>query len=105
MFVIKVEIWPYGDQAGAKEIGRIIGWNSGGVGEGVCRYNAMVQEDRDTMTDEQIAEAYKTWLEERVANGEPFSEFLNGTHVPLEHKRSDGMMSLIKKILDKYLEV
>jgi len=105
MFVIKVEIWPYGEQDKAREIGRIVGWNSGGVGEGVCRYNAVVQEDDKVMTDEQVVTAREKFLEERVAKGVPLSEYLSGTHVPLEHKRSDGMMTLIKKILDKYLQV
>lgn len=71
MLVVKVEIWPMGDEGRAREIDRFYVWNTG-------------------LADDGESHCYEVG----VTRGEP------ATSKPIKHKRELGALRLIARVLE-----
>jgi len=95
VFIINMEIWPYGDGAKKETVFKIVGYNDGTGSPSSGRYEAWI-------FDKNAGDAIPSAREIR-ANQED-DGFLNiGHHVTIEqHSRLDGIQELVRRILVEY---
>lgn len=94
MYVVTVDLWPYGDGEKKKPILKIVGYNTGSGGLGYFTYeNKVINDVYDPIPDDEVIQ---------IAQRKGDLSTLPGMSITVAHQRQDGMAMLVQRILEAY---